>query len=124
MLNIFLHACFGQLDLINGVEDIPERQDKVKVRQDIVKVKVLGITFKRSGANPSDSITKIPLTALWKHAYSNILNILPPKKENFQIKNSDILYISAQNIDCVYSLEPPPWGGSNEYPQSYVFEQK
>ena len=26
--------------------------------------------------------------------------------------------ISAQNIDCGYSLEPPQWGGSNEYPQS------
>ena len=24
--------------------------------------------------------------------------------------------ISAQNIDCGYSLEPPRWGGSNEYP--------
>ena len=41
------------------------------------------------------------------HAYSNILKILQPKNENFQIKNSDILYISAQNIDCGYSLEPP-----------------
>ena len=27
-------------------------------------------------------------------------------------------YISAQNIDCWYSLEPPRRGGSNEYPQS------
>ena len=36
----------------------------------------------------------------------------------FRIKNSDIFYISAQNIDCGYSLEPPHWGGSNEYPQS------
>ena len=26
--------------------------------------------------------------------------------------------MSAQNIDCVYSLEPPRRGGSNEYPQS------
>ena len=26
--------------------------------------------------------------------------------------------ISAQNIDCWYSLEPPRRGGSNEYPQS------
>ena len=33
-------------------------------------------------------------------------------------KNSDIFHISAQNIDCGYSLEPPRWGGSNEYPQS------
>ena len=29
------------------------------------------------------------------------------KTENFQIKNSDIFHISAQNIDCGYSLEPP-----------------
>ena len=34
------------------------------------------------------------------------------------MKNSDIFYISAQNIDCGYSLEPPRWGGSNEHPQS------
>ena len=44
---------------------------------------------------------------LRKHTYSNILKILPPKNENFHIKNSDIVYISAQNIDCGYSLEPP-----------------
>ena len=55
---------------------------------------------------------------LRKHAYSNILKILPPKNENFQIKNSNIFHISAQNIDCGYSLEPPRRGGSNEYPQS------
>ena len=36
----------------------------------------------------------------------------------FQIKNSDIFHISAQNIACGYSLEPPRRGGSNEYPQS------
>ena len=29
------------------------------------------------------------------------------KTENFQIKNSDIFHISAQNIACGYSLEPP-----------------
>ena len=32
-------------------------------------------------------------------------------------KNSANFYIFAQNIDCGYSLEPPQWGGSNEYPQ-------
>ena len=51
---------------------------------------------------------------LRKHAYSNTLKILPPKNGNFHIKNSDIFYISAQNIDCGYSLEPPRRGGSNE----------
>ena len=34
------------------------------------------------------------------------------------MKTSDIFHISAQNIDCGYSLEPPRRGGSNEYPQS------
>ena len=47
---------------------------------------------------------------LRKQAYSNILNILPPKIEKFQI----------QNIDCGYSLGPPRRGGFNEYPQ-YMF---
>ena len=32
---------------------------------------------------------------------------LPPKTENFKIKNSDIFHISAQNIDYGYALEPP-----------------
>ena len=40
------------------------------------------------------------------------------KTEKFQIKKSDIFLISAQNIDCGYSLEPPRRGGSNGYPQS------
>ena len=40
------------------------------------------------------------------------------KTENIPIKNSDIIHISTQNIDCGYSLEPPRRGGSNEYPQS------
>ena len=39
------------------------------------------------------------------------------------MENSDIFYISAQNINCVYSLEPPWRGSSNEYQQS-IFEQK
>ena len=36
----------------------------------------------------------------------------------FSDKNSDIFHISAQNIDCGYSLEPPRRGSSNEYPES------
>ena len=45
-------------------------------------------------------------------------NFYYQKMAIFQIKNSDIFYISAQNMDCGYSLEPPRRGGSNEYPQS------
>ena len=44
---------------------------------------------------------------LRKHVYSSILRLLPPKDENFQIKNSGSFHISAQNIDCGYLLEPP-----------------
>ena len=58
---------------------------------------------------------------LRKHTYSNTLKILHPKKENFQVKNSDIFHISVQNIDCGYLLEPPLRGGSNEYAQSMFF---
>ena len=59
----------------------------------------------------------------YENAYSNILKILPPKNEDFQIKKSYILHISAQNIDCGYSLEPPRRGGSKEYPQSMYWAE-
>ena len=59
--------------------------------------------------NPTSSRIKIENThwlyrasSLRKHAYSNILKILQPKTENFQIKTSDIFHISGQNIDCGY----------------------
>ena len=60
---------------------------------------------------------------LRKHAYSIILEISPPETESFQIKNSDIFLISAQNIDCGYTLEPPCRGGSNEYLQSMFWAE-
>ena len=34
-----------------------------------------------------------------------------------------IFLISAKNIDCGYSLEPPHRGGSNEYPQSMSWSE-
>ena len=51
--------------------------------------------------------------SLRKQAYSNIQKISSPKTEIFQIKILISFHISAQNIDCGYSLEPPLWGGSN-----------
>ena len=64
-------------------------------------------------SSPFINNSYIMKTRLFKY-----IEILPPKTENFQIKNSNIFHISAQNIDCGYSLEPPRRGGSNEYPQS------
>ena len=63
-------------------------------------------------------LSLIAMRSLRKHAYSNILKFSPQKIWKISNKNSDIFHISAQNIDCGYSLEPPRRGGSNEYPQS------
>ena len=72
------------------------------------------------------NITKI---CLFEHTE----NILPQKKKKKKKKNEIFqkkkkkkkiwyfFYISAPNIDCGYSLEPPRQGGSNEYPQSMFF---
>ena len=55
-----------------------------------------------------------------KHAYI----MLTPLNPTFYIVKLGftgvyiIFLISAQNIDCGYSLEPPRQGGSKEYPQS------
>ena len=45
------------------------------------------------------------------------------KNDNLQRKNCDVFLNFAQNIDCGYTLEPPQWGGSNEYPHS-MFKSK
>ena len=55
---------------------------------------------------------------LFKYTENFTINI-----ETVQIKNSDIFLISAQNMDCGYSLEPPRRGGSNEYPQSKLLSR-
>ena len=52
----------------------------------------------------------MPIQIYWKVNQRNI--------EIFQTKNSNIFHISAQNIDCGFSLEQPRRGGSNEYQQS------
>ena len=61
--------------------------------------------------------------SLPKQAYSNILKFLPSKNENFQRRMLIFFLISAQNIHCGYSLEPPWQGGSNKYPQSMLMSR-
>ena len=56
----------------------------------------------------------IKKTCLFKYTE----NLTTKKMKIFRYENSDIFHVSAQNIDCGYSLEPPRRGGSNEYPQS------
>ena len=47
------------------------------------------------------------------------------KTQKFSDKTPDIFHVSAQNIDCGFSLEPPRprRGGSNEYPQSMFWAE-
>ena len=68
-----------------------------------------------SAIHPYFTITK---TRLFKY-----IENFSSKTLNFQIKNCDIFHISAQNMDCGYSLEPPRRGGSNEYPQSMFWAE-
>ena len=46
---------------------------------------------------------------LRKHAYWNNIENFTTKKGTFSVENSNVFHISAQNIDCGYSLEPPLW---------------
>ena len=59
---------------------------------------------------------------------TRLYNIGPLKPHFYTVKLGFtgvyiIFLISAQNIDCGYSLEPPRRGGSNEY-HNLCFEQK
>ena len=55
------------------------------------------------------------LRSITKHALFKYIEKFTTKNWKFSDKNSDIFHISAQNIDCGYSLEPPRRDGSNEY---------
>ena len=47
--------------------------------------------------------------SLRKHLFKYIEDFTTKKKGKFSDKKSDIFHISAQDIDCGYSLEPPRW---------------
>ena len=64
-------------------------------------------------------ILNITRTSVFKYTE----NFTNKKNESFQMKNSKIFHISAQNIDCGYSLEPPRRGSSNEYLQSMFWAE-
>ena len=63
---------------------------------------------------------------IWRFAihHENMSYDVDPLKRHFYMVKLGftglyiIFLISAQNIDCGYSLEPPRRSGSNEYPQS------
>ena len=71
------------------------------------------------------------LEAIWSESTitRTYLYYFDPLKPHFYIVKLGftgvcfIFLISAQNIDCGYSLEPPRRGGSNEYPQSMFWAE-
>ena len=79
-------------------------------------VKIPWYLLKLLSGNENMGVSRADITAT--HLFKYIENLTTKKKENFQIRKSDIFHISAQNMDCGHSLEPPRRGGSNEYPQS------
>ena len=90
-----------------------EEQTKQNKRKSNKRTKSTKFTF-----SPQLQILFVP-TITKTHLYN-----FDPLKPHFNIVKLGftgvyIIYlISAQNIDCGYSLEPPRRGGSNEYPQS------
>ena len=49
--------------------------------------------------------------------FKYIENFTTKKGKKNQLRKSDIFHISAQNIECGYSLELPRRSNSNVYPQ-------
>ena len=64
-------------------------------------------------------IATITKTRLFKY----IENFTSKKWKFSDKKTFNIFHISAQNIDCGYSLEPPRQGDSNEYSQSIFWAE-
>ena len=72
-----------------------------------------GTALERSVRKLLDGIRK---TCLFKY-----IENFTTKNGKISDKNSDIFHISAQNIDCGYSLEPPRRGGSNDSTHNLYF---
>ena len=99
--------------------------------------------FRNTGSYTRATITPRPhVTPILRARYSNSNHSYPkysitktylynfdPLKPHFYLVKLGftgvyiIFLISAQNIDCGYSLEPPRQGGSNEYPQSMFWAE-
>ena len=71
--------------------------------------------FAHEQSNCAKLVKHVELEFITKTSLFKYTENFTTKNENFSDKNTDIFHMSAQNIDCVYSLEPPRRGGSNEY---------
>ena len=91
-------------------------------------IKVLNVLFlntwnlSRNGGKSMSSVWSLFITK------TRLYNFDPLKPHFYIVKLGFtgvyiIFLISAQNIDCGYSFEPPRRGGSNEYPQSMFWAE-
>ena len=83
---------------------------------------VYGLQHKRYTTNNTTHGNSV-LLCITKTSLIKYTEKFTSKKWKFSDKNSDFFLISAQNIDCGYSLEPPRRGGSNKYPQSMFWAE-
>ena len=67
----------------------------------------------------SDQRALFVYTSLRKQAYLNMLKILPPKIENFQIKIIFFIFL-LKNIDCGYSYPQSMFLSSNKKNNAYL----
>ena len=109
---------------------------ELKTHQNFLSVCIVLLFEAASGADGSKGVTLLHFFLVYASVVSSVAFLVSlfhyentpiqiywkihhqKKPWKFSDKNSDIFRISAQNIDCGYSLEPPRQGGSNEYPQS------
>ena len=94
-----------------------------KLAQRVSKVVFSGTHSLSMSLNPMYHVHLFRLIITKTRLFKYIKNFTI-KTWTFSDKNWYFFHISAQNIDCGYSLEPPRRGGSNEYPQSMFWAEK
>ena len=105
-LKHFMHTCSLEDNIHKSIFSLGI------LRKHVLECRMLNFSPSTLSVNKSTKF-RITNTRLFKY----IQNFTTKNNEIFQNKILDIFHISAQNIDCGYSLEPPRRGGSNEYPQ-------
>ena len=73
--------------------------------------------------NNSVNIKKSTIGSITKTHLFKYIEKFTSKNWKFSDKKPMIFFIFLLKTDCGYSLEPPRWGGSNEYPQSMFWAQ-
>ena len=103
-------------DYFSYIETMKGRYWKVLCNEAPYSRELNSCLWRYSNPGPRERwpITKTPIQIYWKF-YNPKMKIFRQKFWSF--------HISAQNIDCRYSLEPPQRGGSNEYLQFMHFSK-